>query len=333
MIPDTYRALQLAEYTEDLPRFQVVEKQRPKLEKGEVLIKVAASPINPSDLSFLKGQYGIKKKLPCIPGFEGSGTVVASGGGFYANYLKGKNVACTSSPTGDGTWAQYMKIPAQLCLPLKKSISLEQGSMTIVNPLTAWSLVEIAKDLGAKAIIQNAAAGALGQMIHRLAAKEGLQVIDLVRREDQKQTLENQGFENVIISENAKFERELRVRAGKINATVALDAVGGEITGTMAACMPNGSHVIVYGGLAGAACSVHPGSLIFQGQTVHGYWLSSYLAKKGALSLIRLSGKIQKLMHSELKSEVRQRYSLEQGEHAIKDYTQTMSGGKILITP
>ena len=121
MIPTSYRAVELREYTDGLPAFHVVQKERTELEKGEVLVKIAASPINPSDLAFLKGQYGIKKKLPCIPGFEASGTVVASGGGFYANYLKGKNVACSASPTGDGTWAEYMKVPAQLCLPLKKS--------------------------------------------------------------------------------------------------------------------------------------------------------------------------------------------------------------------
>ena len=333
MIPESYRAIELREYTEDLPSFQVVQKKRPELAKGEVLIKMAASPINPSDLSFLRGQYGIKKKLPCVPGFEGSGTVVASGGGFYANYLKGKNVACSASPAGEGTWAEYMKVPAQLCLPLKKSIELEQGSMTIVNPLTAWSLIEIARDLGAKAIMQTAAAGALGQMIHRLAKKKGLDVIDIVRREDQKQALESQGFENVLISEDTKFERELRVRAGKLNATVALDAVGGEMTGTLAACMPNQSHVIVYGGLAGEACSVHPGSLIFQGQTVHGYWLSTYLSQRNPLQLVRLSGRVQKLLNTELKSQIRGRYSLEEGEKAVKDYTATMSGGKILITP
>ena len=333
MIPDTYKALELREYTEELPTFHVVEKQKPELKKGEVLIKIAASPINPSDLSFLRGHYGIKKKLPCIPGFEASGTVVASGGGFYANYLKGKNVACTSSQDGDGTWAQYMKTSAKLCLPLRKDIELEQGSMTIVNPLTAWSLIEWAEKLGSRSIIQTAAAGALGQMIHRLARKKGLQVIDIVRREDQWESLSNQGFENVLISKDSNFQKELTIRAKKLNALVAFDAVGGEMTGTMASCMPTGSHVIVYGGLAGTACEVHPGSLIFQGQTIHGYWLSSYLTSRGALSIIRLSRKVQKMLKTELKSDVRKRYSLEEGQQAVRDYTEIMSGGKVLITP
>ena len=332
MIPTSYRAVELREYTDGLPAFHVVQKERTELEKGEVLVKIAASPINPSDLAFLKGQYGIKKKLPCIPGFEASGTVVASGGGFYANYLKGKNVACSASPTGDGTWAEYMKVPAQLCLPLKKSIDLEQGSMAIVNPLTALSLIEMAKNLGAKGVMQTAAAGPLGQMIHRLARKEGLNIIDIVRRDDQKEALTEQGFENVIVS-GPKFERDLRVSAKKLNVTVAFDAVGGEITGTLAGCMPNGSHVIVYGGLAGTACEVHPGSLIFQGQTIHGYWLSSYLGSKGPLSIIRLSKRVQKLLGSELKSEVRQRYSVDDAQQAVADYSERMSGGKVLITP
>ena len=66
------------------------------------------SPINPSDLGFISGRYPTGKKLPCTPGFEGSGVVVASGGGFRAWMLRGKRVACFAKENGDGTWAEYM---------------------------------------------------------------------------------------------------------------------------------------------------------------------------------------------------------------------------------
>lgn len=84
-------------------RFEELPKPE-NLQKGQVLVKMAYAPINPSDLAFLTGNYGIKKEYPVVPGLEGSGTVVSSGGGLYANYLKGKNVACVAG-NQHGTWA------------------------------------------------------------------------------------------------------------------------------------------------------------------------------------------------------------------------------------
>src|SRR4051812_10526360 len=95
-IPNTMRAVQLTNYDGRPESISFVENLPvPKPGPGQVLVKVAASPINPSDLAFLGGMYGFKKPLPTVPGFEGSGTVVATGSGTMARFLKGKRVACT----------------------------------------------------------------------------------------------------------------------------------------------------------------------------------------------------------------------------------------------
>jgi len=147
-------------------KLEAVEKDIPMpFKKGQVLIKMAYSPINPSDLAFLTGQYGIQKTLPTVPGFEGSGEVVATGGGLYANYLKGKNVACIASDKGDGTWAEYMLTDATKCVALGKTVSTEQGAMSFVNPLTAIELTDMAKQGGYTAVVMSAAASALSKMV------------------------------------------------------------------------------------------------------------------------------------------------------------------------
>ena len=87
----------------------------PQAGPGQVLIRMVASPINPSDLGFLKGSYGFQRPFPIVPGLEGSGTVVAAGSGLLPRLLIGKRVAC-SAATG-GAWAEYLVTPASSCFP------------------------------------------------------------------------------------------------------------------------------------------------------------------------------------------------------------------------
>src|SRR5450830_690698 len=105
---------------------------------------MAAAPINPSDLGSLSGVgYRGERQFPFIPGLEGSGTVVEAGDGILPHLLNGRNVACSALLTGDGTWAEYMVTSAQSCIPLNRNVSLEQGAMLLVNPLTALAMLEI----------------------------------------------------------------------------------------------------------------------------------------------------------------------------------------------
>ncbi|MGA8700491.1 MAG: alcohol dehydrogenase catalytic domain-containing protein [Candidatus Sulfotelmatobacter sp.] len=109
-IPATMRAVQLRAYDGNPESVAVVEVPMPRPGPGQVLIRVAASPINPSDLMFIRGLYGFKKPLPATPGFEGSGTVVEAGSGMMPRFLKGRRVACTAAdPTvAGGMWAEYL---------------------------------------------------------------------------------------------------------------------------------------------------------------------------------------------------------------------------------
>src|ERR1051326_6186143 len=192
-LPETMRAVELRSYDGGADSVVLAEMPVPRPGDGQVLVLMAAAPINPSDLSFIRGTYGIKKRLPVVPGFEGSGEVVAAGGGLLARYLLGKRVACAAPTDDDGTWAEFMLAHADHCVPLRKETDIEQAATLIVNPFTAWALLEAAEELRAKSVVQTAAASALGRMLTRLAISRGVHVVNVVRRKEQVELLQHEG--------------------------------------------------------------------------------------------------------------------------------------------
>ena len=203
------RAIVLKDYEGTTQSLTVADLPVPSLRPGEVLIKLAATSIGPADLMFLKGEYGIIKPLPVVPGFEGSGTVIASGGAWMGRWLVGKRVACLAPEDSHGTWAEYMITSTDLCIPLLKRISLEQGAYMTINPSTAYALVETARAGGHPAFVQTAAASTLGIMIARLAKRFQLTGIHIVRRPEQVRKLKDLGCEHVFDSGDALFQERL----------------------------------------------------------------------------------------------------------------------------
>ncbi len=331
-IPEEMTAVVLDAYT-GIAALRVEKRPVPKPGPNQVLVKVAASPINPSDLAFLEGDYGFKKATPVVPGFEGSGTVVAVGDGMIGKYLKGKRVSCINQKNGDGVWAEYMLTSTTLAFPLASSVSFEQGAMSAVNPLTAIAFLDIAKTGKYKAIVQTAAASALGQMVNRIFQNNGIQVINIVRREAQVDLLKKLGAEIVINSTDTDFVKELKEVCKEHQARLAFDAVAGALTGQVLHAMPKRSKVMVYGGLSFEASLADPGDLIFKSKSLEGFWLTSWLGKKNPLQSLLLWQRAQKLMSTDLKSEVRERYPLSDVQKAVTAYQNQMTGGKILLIP
>lgn len=329
------RAVQIRAYDGRPESLTVAEVPTPKPGPGQVLVKVAASPINPSDAMFIRGLYGLKKALPATPGFEGSGVVVATGSGMLAGFLKGKRVAChaTDASTTGGMWSEYVALPAAACVPLKKDVELERGSMMLVNPFTGWALVDIARRGKHRAIVQTAAASALGRMVIRLAQRSGITVINVVRRPEQVGLLRSMGARHVLDSHEAGFDDILREHCRTHAATIAFDAVSGEMTARILRAQPKGSRMIVYGALSLEAVQADPGSLIFEGKSVEGFWLSAWLASRSLLGRARIAGQVQKLLATELKSEIRERYPLADVPRALAEYAANMTAGKPLIVP
>jgi NADPH:quinone reductase len=329
------RAVQLNAYDGSSESISVVEVPVPRPGAGQVLIRVAASPINPSDLMFIRGLYGFQKPLPAIPGFEGSGTVVEVGAGVMPRFLSGKRVACAAADAkiAGGMWADYLVTSAHLCVPLIKQVDMEQGATMLVNPLTAWALMDEARRGHHRAVVQTAAASALGRMIVRLGQRFHIPTINIVRRAEQAELLRGLGAEYVLDSSVPAFDNELRELCRKLGATIGFDAVAGEMSGRVLQAQPRDSRLIVYGALSLKAHQIDPSSLIFEGKRVEGFWLSSWLRKRNLLSQLRVSRQVQQLLALDLKSEIQERVPLEQVSKALKQYADNMTGGKVLIVP
>jgi NADPH:quinone reductase-like Zn-dependent oxidoreductase len=332
-IPKKMKAVVLSHQGAE-PVFAEINVPRPG--RGEVLVKMFATPVNPSDLAFIKGGYGIKKPFPAVPGFEGSGVVVEAGKGVLPRLWMGKKVACAASPEYNGCWAEYMVTKATMCVPLNQNVSLEQGSMMFVNPMTALAFFDLFNSLPnpqkqKRGIINTAAASALGRMVVKLGKKYNIPVLSVVRREEQAELLKNEGAEYVVNSSSPDFEEELKKMAHQINARVIFDAVGGSLVQKLLDAVPAGSTLFTYGRLSEESCEILPGDLIFTGNTIRGFWLTHWLKEKNLLQTIQNTRKIQSLIGNELGTNIYKTFPPDKIEEALETYQNNMSKGKVLL--
>ena len=149
---------------------------------GEVLVQMLASPVNPSDLLCIRGDYAIQPELPAIPGLEGVGIVETSGGGLLGKWLTGKRVAVLNRQSGN--WTEKTVVPAKQVIPLSDKLSLHQAAMFFVNPATAFILTRILHNIPHNGwLVQTAAGSSLGKMVIRLGKHYGFKTLNVIRRE------------------------------------------------------------------------------------------------------------------------------------------------------
>jgi NADPH2:quinone reductase len=338
-IPEKMRAVVLSEYREDISDairgLTVLERAVPRPRRGQVLVKVAAAPCNPSDLLLLQGKYGTLKKLPSVPGWEGAGTVVATGGGLLGRWLMGKRVACAVRSDRDGTWAEYVLANVNNCIAVKSALPIEQAACLIINPLTALAMLETARRAGHRAAVHTAGAGQLGRMMIAMAADLDYPLINIVRREEQAQLVQALGVKHVLISASEGFEIELKAVCQRLNATAAFEAVAGEMSGTVLNAMPARSTAYVYGALSQEACgNIDPIGLVFHDKTLTGFFLGNWLDRRGVIGILRSAGRVQRMIiEGRIGTAVQRRLNLDEVVDGLLQYVGNMTGGKVLITP
>jgi NADPH:quinone reductase-like Zn-dependent oxidoreductase len=338
-LPKNMRAVRLEAYHEDVTEairgLNVVEQPLPKPSRGQVLVKIEATPCNPSDLLFLQGKYGVRKKLPAVPGWEGAGTVVASGGGWLAGWLRNKRVACGVQGDRDGTWAEYFLANATDCIPLKRRLKFDAAASLIVNPLTAIGLLDTARRDGHPAAVHTAGASQLGRMLVRIAGRAKYPLVCVIRREEQAQLLKSVGAELVLNSADVDFVEQLATACQQVNATAAFEAVAGDMTGTLLNAMPRGSCVYVYGALSEEPCgNIDPIDLIFRNKTVTGFYLGEWLRRRGAFGVLRRANRLQRMLIDGLiETKVQRQIRLDEVGEGLQQYVESMTEGKVLILP
>ena len=217
----------------------------------QVVVKVEATPINPSDLGLLLGPAdmstakasgsgaGIKitakvpeQALPFLAarldqampvGNEAAGSVIKAGSSDAAQALLGKTV----SAVGGAMYAQYRLLKATDCQPLPAGTTAAEGASWFVNPLTALGMTETMKAEGHKALVHTAAASNLGQMLNKICLEDGIGLVNIVRSAEQAKILKDIGAKHVVDSTSPKFTDELTHALVETGATIAFDAIGG----------------------------------------------------------------------------------------------------------
>ncbi len=228
----------------------------------EVLVRIDAAPMNPSDLGLLFGAADIgtakvggtperpvltasvpTKLMPGMAGRldqsmavgnEGAGVVVKAGSSPAAQQLLGKTVALI----GGAMYAQYRAMKASQCLVLLPGTTAAEGASCFVNPLTALGMVETMRNEGHKALVHTVGASNLGQMLNRVCLKDGIGLVNIVRQPEQEALLRRQGALFVCNSSAPTFIDDLTAALVATDATIAFDAIGGgRLAGQILQCM------------------------------------------------------------------------------------------------
>ena len=229
---------------------------------NEVLVRVEAAPINPSDLGLLfagadmqkaqqQGTSNAPKVTARVPegalrgmtarfgismpvGNEGAGVVVETGASAAATALKGKTVAVL----GGAMYTQFRSVPVEQCLLLPAGATAADGASSFVNPLTALGMVETMRSEGHKALVHTAAASNLGQMLNRICLKDQIALVNIVRSPSQAQLLRSIGAAHICDSSAPTFMQDLIDALTATGATLAFDAIGGgKLAGQILTCM------------------------------------------------------------------------------------------------
>ena len=234
----------------------------PQPGSDEVVVRMEAAPVNPSDLGVMFGPADmstarveersgrpvliadIPEKLmrmvagrtgKAIPvGNEGSGTVIAAGESDAAQALLGKTVGLF----GGGTYRQFHCVNVQQCIPMLPGTTAAQSASCFVNPMTALAMVETMRMENHSALVHTAAASNLGQMLNRICIDDGVDLVNIVRKQEQEELLRDMGATHVCNSGSDNFRQDLITALKATGATLAFDAIGGgKLVGDILTCM------------------------------------------------------------------------------------------------
>jgi NADPH2:quinone reductase len=297
----------------------------------EVVVRVDAAPINPSDLGLLFGTADmstakvagsgasivvtarvpdklmrpmagrVDQSMPA--GNEGAGVVVDAGASPEAQALLGKTVGVL----GGAMYSQYRSVKVEQCLLLPEGTTAAEGASCFVNPLTALGMVETMKSEGHKALVHTAAASNLGQILNRICLHDGVPLVNVVRKEEQADVLKAIGATIVCNSSSPTFLDELTAALVTTGATLAFDAIGGgKLAGQILACMEAAINTSATA-YSRYGSSVHKQVYIYGGLDtsptelnrtygmawgIGGWLLTPFLQKAGAATMQRLKDRV-----------------------------------------
>jgi trans-2-enoyl-CoA reductase len=311
---------------------EVVDIEVPDPGAGEIRCRIEAAPIAPSHILTLSGGYGVIPDLPAVPGNDALATVIDVGTG-VTRFREGDRLLL---PRGPGGWRQYATVKAaDAKITFPPDGDPLQLAMLMANPPTAYlMLTQYVRLQPGEWVIQNAANSSTGQYLAELARHFGWKTVCVVRREGPEATLQACGADAVLVDGPDLAERVASATGGA-PIRLAIDAVAGDATLRLAACLAPGGTVVNYGLLSGQPCQVPPSDVVFREITLTGFWLQKWLTEKSAAhERDRMYAFLRDLVvQGVLHAEVEATYPLTRAKEAVTHAMQAGRSGKILFTP
>ena len=322
------RALRYERLGEPTDVIAPAELPTPEPNAGEVRLRMLRSPIHNHDLSTIRGTYGVQPPLPAIGGTEMLGVVDAAGSG--AALPIGMRV----SAVVQGAWAQYVIAPVSLCVPTPDGVDDDTASQLMAMPLSALILLDDLRVEPGDWIVQNAANGAVGRIVMRLAQARGINVLNLVRRESSASALRAFGAAHVVVTEGNDWAAEVRAITGGQRIARVIDSVTGAQSLELQRVLGHRGEYVIFGGLAAQAMRLDPGLMIFNETIVRGFWMTAWMSRA---SVQERAAAVQKIfglaLANELPMPVCAVFPLEQGKAAMTAAEQPGRSGKVLLSP
>ena len=296
----------------------------------EVIVDVAAFPINPADLLTIEGKYATQPPLPYTPGAEAVGHV-SEVGAAVDEFVPGDLVMLLSREN----WVQKRKVKAAELLKINTdSDDLLQFAMLKVNPATAALMLRNYVELNpGDWIIQDAANSGVGHCVIRLAAKSGVKTINVVRRENHITPLQSIGADAVLIGADNLAEQVNQITGGD-GVRLAIDAVAGRTSLELASCLADGGVMVNYGMLSGEPCMVMPDWIVFRHLTLTGFWLATQLRNMARNQIDTLYQELtEDISQGVLSVPIEATYGIDDIRDALAHAGRENRSGKVLVLP
>lgn len=352
------KAALLRAFTDDPDEIRIADVPVPEPGAGQVRVRMLLSPVNPSDLNFVRGTYyqalqrviwnqqrgatdpvhfDQERRMPCVLppyvlGLEGVGIVEACGGGFLARRLLGRRVAVASGPP-QGTWQECTVVDAKRAVAVPEQLGDEQAAMYLANPVSACIMVrEMLRVPRGAWLLVTAAGSALGKDVVRLGRRDGFRTLCVVRSDANTAELKALGADAVVETRHQDLVSEVARITGGRGVGFALDCVGGELAAEVVRCLGVGGRLVVYGTLDDRPMQVAVRDLMMPVASVTGFYLGNWMAQHSPLKLLGVLRTVRKLaLEGTFRADVAAVYPLEQVAAAVRASVAPGRTGKVLL--
>jgi trans-2-enoyl-CoA reductase len=301
---------------------------------GEALIEMEFAPVNPADLNVLEGKYGQLPSLPCVPGHEGVGRVVALGAPLDqrdgASFLHRRVLL----PPGFGSWRRCGVARVPELVLVHEDVPAQQAAMARINPATAFCMLRNFASLRpGDWVVQNASNSGVGRSVIQIASALGLRTVNVVRRSGLEAELRAAGAD-VVLEEGSGLAQRIGAAVEGAPLWLGLNAVGGECALALAKALAPSATLVTYGAMARQPLNLPNGLLIFKDLILRGFWVSQWYRRAPVSEVTALLTRLLDWMADGLlHTPVEALYPLAQLQAALEHAQRGGRAGKILLCP